>query len=72
MKPLVVDQNEYITSSSEMRRLLRLRQVLALVPVSRSTFYARVKAGSYPRPVKLGRISCWRSEDIDALIRNPR
>jgi prophage regulatory protein len=55
-----------------MRRLLRLRQVLTLLPVSRSTFYARVKVGSYPKPVKLGRISCWRSEDIDALIRNPR
>lgn len=48
---------------------LRLPQVLALVPVSRSTWWAGVKTGRYPTPVKLGpRITAWRVEDIRDLI----
>ena len=43
----------------------------ALIPVSRSTWWAGVKAGRYPRPVKLGpRITAWRVEDIRRLIRD--
>jgi predicted DNA-binding transcriptional regulator AlpA len=39
------------------------------IPVSRSTWWAGVAAGRYPRPVKLGpRITAWRVEDIRALI----
>ena len=34
--------------------------VPALIPVSRSTWWAGVKSGRYPRPVKLGpRITAW-------------
>ena len=41
----------------------------AVIPVSRSTWWAGVKTGRYPRPVKLGpRITAWRVEDIRALI----
>jgi len=43
----------------------------ALIPVSRSTWWAGVKSGRYPRPVKLGpRITAWRVEDIRRLIQN--
>ena len=43
----------------------------ALIPVSRSTWWAGVKSGRYPRPVKLGpRITAWRVEDIRRLIRD--
>ena len=43
--------------------------VPALIPVSRSTWWAGVKSGRYPRPVKLGpRITAWRVEDIRRLI----
>ncbi len=39
------------------------------IPVSRSTWWAGVKEGRYPKPVKLGpRITAWRVEDIRALI----
>lgn len=52
--------------------LLRLRQVLAPegpIPVSKSTWWAGVKDGRFPKPVKLGtRISAWRVEDIRRLI----
>jgi prophage regulatory protein len=49
--------------------LLRLPQVLELIPVSRSAWWAGVKSGKYPKSVKLGeRTTCWRSSDIMALI----
>ena len=48
--------------------LLRLHQVLAIFPVSKSTWYAGQKAGKYPRSVKLStRASGWRRSDIEAL-----
>ena len=40
-----------------------------IYPVSRSSWWAGVKSGRYPQPVKLGpRITAWRIEDIRALI----
>jgi prophage regulatory protein len=48
---------------------LRLPEVLKLFPVSKSGWYAGVRAGNYPAPVKLGqRTSAWRAEDIHKLI----
>jgi predicted DNA-binding transcriptional regulator AlpA len=39
------------------------------IPVSKSTWWAGVKGGRYPKPVKLGpRITAWRVDDIRALI----
>ena len=39
------------------------------IPVSRSTWWAGVKDGRFPKPVKLGpRITAWRVEDIRELI----
>ena len=46
-----------------------LPPIPALIPVSRSTWWAGVKSGRYPQPVKLGpRITAWRVEDIRRLI----
>lgn len=48
---------------------VRLPQILAVYPVSRSAFWAGVKEGRYPQPVKLSpRCTAWRVEDIRALI----
>lgn len=58
---------------------LRLSQILGnpkanpplppLLPISKSTWWVRVKSGEYPQPVKLGpRITVWRVEDIRSLI----
>ncbi len=47
----------------------RLPQVLAAFPVSRSTWWAGVKAGKFPKPVKLGpRTTVWKVEDLRALM----
>ena len=42
----------------------------AVIPVGKSTWWAGVKSGRYPQPVRtLGlRITAWRVEDIRALI----
>jgi len=43
--------------------------VPAIIPVGRSSWWAGVKAGKYPAPIKLGpRTSVWKVEDIRALI----
>lgn len=49
--------------------LLRLPQVLTLIPISRSAWWAGCKSGRYPKPVKLGpRTTAWRAADIAALL----
>lgn len=51
------------------RAMIRLPQVLALYPVGASSWWAGVKAGRYPRPVKLGpHTTAWRAADILELI----
>lgn len=40
-----------------------------IIPVSRSTWWNGVRAGRFPKPVKIGsRISAWRVADIRNLI----
>lgn len=53
--------------------LVRLRSILAEyggpIPVSKSTWWAGVKAGRFPKPIKLGaRVTTWRAEDVRALF----
>ena len=41
----------------------------AIIPVKKSCWWAGVKSGRFPKPVKLGlRVTAWRVEDIRALI----
>lgn len=51
---------------------VRLSDILAPagpLPISRSSWWAGVKAGRYPAAVKLGpRITAWRVDDILALM----
>ncbi|WP_299475780.1 AlpA family phage regulatory protein [uncultured Roseibium sp.] len=51
---------------------VRLKSIIAPngpIPVSKSTWWAGVKDGRFPRPVKLGeRITVWRVEDIRDLL----
>lgn len=48
---------------------VRLPQVLSVIPVSKSTWWAGVRSGKYPSSIKLGRrTTCWRASDIRALI----
>lgn len=56
---------------------LRLPQIIgdrktgtaAIIPVSKSTWWAGVASGKFPKPVKLSsRTTAWRVEDIRAFI----
>ena len=51
---------------------LRLSAIIAPngpIPESKSTWWAGIKDGRFPKPVKLStRITAWRVEDIRALI----
>jgi prophage regulatory protein len=60
--------------------LVRLSQILGdkkkgippIIPVSKSTWWAGVKTGRYPQPVKLSdRCTCWHVDDIRSLIMRP-
>ncbi|HEV7514471.1 MAG TPA: AlpA family phage regulatory protein [Candidatus Acidoferrum sp.] len=48
---------------------LRLPEILRVIPVGKSTWWAGVKAGRFPKGVKLGQnTTAWRVEDIRALM----
>jgi len=56
--------------SADPNRLLRLPDVLHLVPVSRSAWWKGVKEGKFPQPIKLAeRTTCWRYIDIVDFIK---
>jgi predicted DNA-binding transcriptional regulator AlpA len=49
--------------------LIRLKAVLHLLQISKSSFYVGIKAGRFPPPVHLGpRTSAWRRDDIMAIV----
>ena len=60
-------------------RLVRLGEIIgdasadppipALIPISKTSWYAGVKSGAFPKPVKLGpRTSAWRLSELLNLI----
>lgn len=49
---------------------LRLPQVLTVIPVGKTSWWAGVKSGRFPKPVKLTEhCTAWRAEDIRDLIK---
>ncbi len=58
-----------MTTSLPQTGFVRLTQVLSVFPVGKSTWWAGVKSGKYPAPIKLGaNTTVWKAEDIHALI----
>ncbi len=54
---------------------LRLNQIVgdkttpAIIPISKSSWWAGVKEGRFPQPIKLGkRTTVWRMSDIRLLV----
>ena len=48
---------------------VRLPHILSIIPIGKSTWWAKVKSGEFPQSVKIGsRSTAWRVEDIRALI----
>jgi predicted DNA-binding transcriptional regulator AlpA len=51
------------------KKLLKIKEVLQMVPVSKTTWYKGVKSGRYPQSVKIGeKATAWRREDIEKYI----
>ncbi|MCY4479788.1 MAG: AlpA family phage regulatory protein [Rhodospirillales bacterium] len=52
-----------------MERLLRRREVQNLTTLSKTTLYAKMKTGEFPRPLSLGKQPvAWRASDVEAWI----
>jgi prophage regulatory protein len=59
------------TPERGLRRLNSIIKPQGPIPVSRSTWWAGVRSGRFPAPIKLGpRITAWRDADIQQLIDN--
>ncbi len=49
--------------------LLKLKEVLEIYPISKTTWYDGIRMGLYPPPIRLGKKTvAWRSTDIEAAI----
>lgn len=52
-------------------RFMRLPEVLARYPVSRSSWWRGIKAGQYPKPYKLSaNVTAWLESDIENFLKN--
>jgi prophage regulatory protein len=50
-------------------RILRRTEVLFMTGLATSTLYAKMQAGDFPRPIKLGRRAVgWKSKDVEIWI----
>jgi prophage regulatory protein len=48
---------------------VRLRQILQWVPVKKSTWWAGVQSGRFPKPLKLSPgVTVWRVQDIRRFV----
>ena len=57
-------------NSEKRDRLIRLKEVLEIIPVSKSTFWNWVASGRAPASIRLGRCTCWRLSDIEKMMGN--
>jgi prophage regulatory protein len=48
--------------------LINLHEVRRRIPRSRSTLYAEISKGVFPRPLKIGKGSYWRDDEVEELI----
>ncbi len=53
-------------------RILRIKTVLQLTGLSRSTLYRKIERGEFPKQIKLSeRCAGWRQSAVSAWMRNP-
>jgi len=51
-------------------KLLRMKDVIKIVPLSRPTIYRLVENGDFPAFFKVGGATFWRESDIQKFIQN--
>ncbi|WP_067866806.1 helix-turn-helix transcriptional regulator [Neptuniibacter marinus] len=55
--------------NTRLRGYYRINQVLEIIPIGKSSWWAGIAKGRYPKGVKLSpRTTAWRVEDIEALL----
>ena len=57
-----------ITSRDMNVTLMRIPQILKVMPVSKSKFWLMVQKGEFPKPIKIGRSSFWTIEQVQTFI----
>lgn len=72
MKPIKQQLNKPkdnpISPQLDPNRLIRLKEVLRIVPVSPSTWWNWVATSRAPAPIRFGaRVTCWRYADVIAM-----
>ena len=69
----LVSTDAHASSTVSTAGFLRQPQVLSLIPISKSTLWRRVRARTFPVPVKLSeRITVWSAEEVRMWIENQR
>lgn len=58
-----------ITSRDMNVTLMRIPQILKMMPISKSKFWLMVQKGEFPKPIKIGRSSFWTIEQVQTFIR---
>jgi prophage regulatory protein len=60
--------NSASDSSLPSIALIRIPQILKIMPISESKFWLMVQKGEFPKPIKIGRSSFWTVEQVQAFI----
>ena len=66
-------------TEAKITRLLRLKQIIgdpkssppleAIIPISKSSWWAGVKTGRFPQAIKLGKnTTAWREDEVRELV----
>ena len=64
-----IPQDGYLRIPQIIGDPLATPPILPIIPISKSGWWAGVKSGRYPAPVKLSeKVTVWRAEDIRALL----
>lgn len=64
-----IPQDGYLRLSQIIGNKSAVPPIPPIIPVSKSTWWAGVKSGKFPSPIKIGpRTTVWRVEDIYKLI----
>ncbi|MDY0191808.1 MAG: AlpA family phage regulatory protein [Desulfuromonas sp.] len=56
-------------TTNQTARLLRVPQVLEIVPIGKSTLWSYVSQGKFPQPLRLSsRCTVWKESDVQAWL----
>jgi len=58
-----------LSSSKSEITLMRIPEILKIMPVSKSKFWLMIQKGEFPKPIKIGRSSFWTLEQVQGYLR---